>query len=35
VDRVRVRRELVVELEDTAAWLGVPEVEFVDNGNLF
>ena len=35
VDRVRVGRELAAGLEEVAVWLGVPEVEFVDNGNLF
>jgi len=35
VDRTRVGRELVVELEEVAVWLGVFDVEFLQNGNLF
>jgi len=34
VDRVRVGRELVAELEETAAWLGVSDVEIFPNGDL-
>lgn len=34
VDRVRVGRELVAELEETAVWLGVSDVEIVPNGDL-
>ena len=34
VDRVRVGRELRAELEEAASWLGMKEVEIVDNGDL-
>ncbi len=34
VDKVRVGRELRAELEDVASWLGMKDVEIVDNGDL-